>query len=261
MFRASPAVGRYRTTKTESAILLSANRCRRWALGFARHERLFRQRPVHGEDRPLVAGWYTSIMGFFDSRAADASDLDVTRLGVSGPWRPPEDVLPCTVPLQLLLAHTSEVAIAAVNFAVYPTGFDIELIVASRGDDLSELSSSTQLWRHRYSAATAPADEFLRLGIQLADGGIATNLDQFPSTDGASQYVGPVLLPNGGQGTMHRQSLHYWVWPLPPAGPITFVCEWPKYAVEETRCSTDATPLLIAAEKAFPLWRSSSRAL
>jgi hypothetical protein len=45
-----------------------------------------------------------------------------------------------------------------------------------------------------------------------------------------------------------------WVWPLPPAGPLAFVCEWPARQVGESRVELDARSVRQAAERAVTLW-------
>ena len=45
-----------------------------------------------------------------------------------------------------------------------------------------------------------------------------------------------------------------WLWPLPPAGPLTFVCAWPAEGIEEISAQIDAAPILEAASRAIELW-------
>jgi hypothetical protein len=34
----------------------------------------------------------------------------------------------------------------------------------------------------------------------------------------------PILRPRGGGGTSHYQHSRWWAWPLPPSGPLEFIC-------------------------------------
>jgi hypothetical protein len=52
----------------------------------------------------------------------------------------------------------------------------------------------------------------------------------------------------GGGGGYWRQT--HWVWPLPPAGPLVFVCEWPATGIPLTRNELDAQAILDAAARA-----------
>jgi hypothetical protein len=46
------------------------------------------------------------------------------------------------------------------------------------------------------------------------------------------------MIPDGGTGDAHRTEDRYLVQPLPPVGPLTFICEWPAFDIPETRVST-----------------------
>jgi hypothetical protein len=48
--------------------------------------------------------------------------------------------------------------------------------------------------------------------------------------------------------------MEHWVWPLPPAGPFAFVCEWPSRGIAESRAEIDAGLILEAAGRAVTLW-------
>ena len=52
----------------------------------------------------------------------------------------------------------------------------------------------------------------------------------------------------GGGGGSWRQS--QWVWPLPPPGAVTLVCEWPAMDIPLTRRELDAQTILDAAKRA-----------
>jgi hypothetical protein len=53
--------------------------------------------------------------------------------------------------------------------------------------------------------------------------------------------------------------MSYWVWPLPPPGPVTFVCEWPAHGIGESRADVDARLIREAAVRAVPLWPDDER--
>jgi hypothetical protein len=71
---------------------------------------------------------------------------------------------------------------------------------------------------------------------------------------GESEPTGPILQPRGGGGTTHSQFFRWWAWPLPPTGPLEFICQWPMYEIAETRASIDAQLILDAAQRSVRLW-------
>jgi hypothetical protein len=46
----------------------------------------------------------------------------------------------------------------------------------------------------------------------------------------------------------------YWLWPLPPSGPLRISVEWPALEVELASVEIDATMIRTAAGRARPLW-------
>lgn len=163
----------------------------------------------------------------------------------------PHGTLPGVVALDLVLARSDRVAICVTRLAAYPTGFEFDLVVISRseveGDELDPLLFGPH--RHRRRGTTSQDDEVLRLGVQFADGDKATNTGGFhPRGDGPP--VGPVLHSGGGGGGGGTWHQNEWVWPLPPPGPLAFVCEWPAGGIALTRHEIDADLIHEAAGRA-----------
>ena len=46
----------------------------------------------------------------------------------------------------------------------------------------------------------------------------------------------------------------YWLWPLPPAGPLRVVCQWLDQGIELTSHELETDVLRQAAERARPIW-------
>jgi hypothetical protein len=63
-----------------------------------------------------------------------------------------------------------------------------------------------------------------------------------------------MLMPGAASGSGRRHDSAYWVWPLPPPGQLTIVCQWPAYAIEESSTMIDAQVILDAAARASLLW-------
>jgi hypothetical protein len=46
----------------------------------------------------------------------------------------------------------------------------------------------------------------------------------------------------------------YWLWPLPPAGPLQLSCEWPTAGIALSSVEIDADAIRADAQQALPLW-------
>jgi hypothetical protein len=44
------------------------------------------------------------------------------------------------------------------------------------------------------------------------------------------------------------------VWPLPPAGPVAFACEWAAFDIPEAYTDTDGQLILDAARRSVQIW-------
>src|SRR5580704_5044941 len=63
-----------------------------------------------------------------------------------------------------------------------------------------------------------------------------------------------ILLPIGGGGSERQWDGDFWVHPLPPNGPVTFVASWLLYEVAETHAELDSSAIYDAAQRADILW-------
>jgi hypothetical protein len=65
--------------------------------------------------------------------------------------------------------------------------------------------------------------------------------------------------PTGGSpNTEDKKHQDYWIWPLPPPGAVTFVCEWPKLEIPETQATIEGEALREAAGRAERVWPAHS---
>jgi hypothetical protein len=84
--------------------------------------------------------------------------------------------------------------------------------------------------------------------VQFADGRKVTNLDRYPFVPEDLPPDQPVLVEAGVGGEGGRLGrgaiwdLELAVQPLPPPGPLAFVCAWPARGIPETRVEIDAYP-------------------
>jgi hypothetical protein len=91
---------------------------------------------------------------------------------------------------------------------------------------------------------------YFQISLQLADGQTVISYGR----RGDAEPPGPILQRRGGGGTSHFQQLRWWAWPLPPVGPLKYVCQWPTYGITETRVSIDAQLILDAARRSVRPW-------
>jgi hypothetical protein len=165
---------------------------------------------------------------------------------------PPENVLPASFPLALTLARTDDVAIAAQAGLAYPNGFAFRILLLRRKPLDAHRGDPFHLWHRARSGDVV--DEALRFGVQFSDGAKATLFDAHRWLGVDDKPAGPVLMQRGGSGGIRSWDFGFWVWPLPPDGPLAFVVEWPSEGVALTRAEIDAGIVRAASEQAEVLW-------
>jgi hypothetical protein len=204
-------------------------------------------------------------VSFFDRPASVAR----TKL-VQAVWhRQRTEVLPGVAPVALLLAQTDNTVVALTDVRGYPNGFVFLLrlrwgLVADQDDQppwpVPMLGSPDPLRGDPFP------DELLRFGVEFADGRRVTNMDGYPYVPEELPPDQPVLIEGGGLGSegggLGRGA--YWdldqaVQPLPPPGPLAFVCAWPGRGIPEARVEIDAGLILDAAAAAVPYFAARGR--
>jgi hypothetical protein len=173
------------------------------------------------------------------------------------PWMgPPIGAVPGIVALELPLARTDRFAVFVTRLAAYPEGFGFDLLALAAPDQDEDEMPDPMLFgparHHLHRRGGAMPDDLLRIGVQFSDGGKATNMGGFPhpSPDFDTPPPGPVMHCGGGGGGGRRWHQSEWVWPLPPPGPLVFVCQWPAAEIPLTRREIDAQVILDAAARA-----------
>lgn len=163
------------------------------------------------------------------------------------PWwhGPPLGMLPGTVAIDRIVAKTDDVAVCVTGFQAYSTGFFFDLVTISAYPGDRELDPLFfEAGRLAQVGETSPSK--LKFGVQFADGSKATNIAIAPTMS----PTGPVMHIGGGGGGGGRWRQETWISPLPPAGPLVLVCEWPAAGIALTTLEVDARLILEGAQRA-----------
>jgi hypothetical protein len=160
----------------------------------------------------------------------------------------PSGTLPGIVPVERVLARTDRVAVCVTVIAAYPTGFELELLAMITPDE----DFDPMLFHRQHLVGRGAVDELplemLRFGVRFADGSSATNIGGFHREP--RRPATPVLQHAGGSGGGDQWRQTYWIWPLPPPGRLTLVCEWPAMNIALTEVELDGQTIRDAAEHA-----------
>jgi hypothetical protein len=163
--------------------------------------------------------------------------------------RPPEAMVPGIVPVELLLARTDIRAILATALRAYPTGLHFVLTVRPRPGQPHQRRHHSDRDHHRFH------HHDLWLELRFADGHTASNDPRrCPRTFETQQPDPPFLYCHGGGGSERGWHSRYWLWGLPPPGPLAFVCAWRAGQLRASGVEIDARLVLEAAGRAAPVW-------
>lgn len=182
-------------------------------------------------------------MAFFDELPAPEPEPPRRRQ----PWDPPETEFPGVVPgSTLLLGRSEQAAVAITGILAYSGGFEIFLTgrIRRAGEGGAGQPPSARV------RPFDPPGRNLHFGMQLPGG--TKVIGQRRGHD--AEPAGPILRSFMVGGGPHTELARWWAWPLPPAGPLDFVCEWPVFGIAETRATIDAQLILDAADRSIQLW-------
>jgi len=163
---------------------------------------------------------------------------------VPRPWDPPETEFPALVPISTLqFDRSAQTAIAITGVWAYSSGFEFFVTRLIR-PDAPGFDDGPVPARPRDTLAERQS---LRISLQLADGSKVVS----GGAPGDAEPTGPILQSRGGGGSSHRVVLRWWAWPLPPSGPLEFIC---PLGTGETRVSVDAQLILDASRQSVRAW-------
>ena len=161
---------------------------------------------------------------------------------------PPPGVLPGLSTQRRVLFRTDEVHLTADRFAVYPDGIEFTLTLMFASPQHGHWHDP---WEPRHNHGGEIANDSLRFGVSFSDGSKWTNLDRRNLT---LEMEGPVVMQTSASGGSDKFETQFWIWPLPPEGPLTFVAEWPARGIAEQLVEIDATELRERSKEAEVVW-------
>jgi len=163
------------------------------------------------------------------------------------------------VPLRVIVVSQPRLVVALVDCVAYSNGFRVGLSIRSR-DEIDHRSFGFGPPMERESPGS------LRFGLRFANGRETTTSGHGPSPDVLAYYAawqegrqpevptGPVIGHTGGGGGGKRWDSEYWVWPLPPDGPMTISLKWPDGGVQLTSTEVDGSEIRGAGAQSKSLW-------
>jgi hypothetical protein len=171
---------------------------------------------------------------------------------------PPENEFPAVVGLTVLLGHTNDAAVGITEIEAYSTGFQFTLAVRLRQarPELVHGRLFMLVSSHVHPGIEIPLADRLLLGLEYPDGHRASTLQDIRMLGPNAMPDSPelVLVQHRGGGGEQSVDQTYWVSPLPPEGPVTFVLAWPAFGMPESRTVLDGAAIRAAAGRSQLLW-------
>ena len=173
----------------------------------------------------------------------------------------PQDELGVAVPLRLVLAAGPSFVVGLIDCVAFSNGFEFTITARTKRD----------IRPQEIGFGPPPpygpdlSERELKVGIRFADGreGFSSNhagpgfMAQWKlhAEGGAPNPAdGPLISPRSGGGGGKQYDFRYWVWPLPPDGTLTFICEWLALGLAPTAHDVDATAINRAGAVSPKLW-------
>ena len=189
-------------------------------------------------------------MSMFEDEVApiaprSGADWEQHRLHRSPQSGPPGDEIGMLAVSSFLLARTAEVVVAVRGITAYSDGLHLAVVVIfadhARSEDLAYSLQEFSRSPGRF-----------RVGVAFSDGRTATS-GQRDAPDIETAGRAQLKMLGSGQHELMWNG-EYWLWPLPPPGPLVVGCRWPDRGIPETLVQIDPEPLLSAAVRSRSVW-------
>lgn len=160
---------------------------------------------------------------------------------------PPGDEIGMLAVSGFVLARTAEVVVAVRGITAYSDGLHVA-VVALFADHARSEDVAYSLQEFSRSPGR------FRVGFAFSDRRTATS-GQRDAPDVEQAGTAQLKLLRSGQQDLLWTG-EYWLWPLPPPGPLVVGCRWPDRGIPETLVEIDPTPLLSAAARSRSVWEA-----
>ena len=173
----------------------------------------------------------------------------------------PSDEVGVLVPHAAVIARSKQALVALAGFHVYSKGVEILLMLRTLSEFvLDDPTGFRELMRRRIDPTNdSLPDTVFRFGVEFSDGRRATSLDRnWFGPDWQTKPPPSIHLGMTGGGGGAAFDWQFWLWPLPPPGVVTLVCEYPHVGIALTRSEIDTAPLLEAASQSIKLWTDAT---
>ncbi len=173
----------------------------------------------------------------------------------------PSDEIGVLVPHAAVIARSKQALVALAGFHVYSKGVEILLMLRTLSEFvLDDPTGTRELMRRRIDPTSdSLPDAVFRFGLEFSDGRKATSLDShWWDPDWQTKPPPSIHLGMTGGGGGAAFNWQVWLWPLPPMGVLTVVCEYPQAGIALTRYEVEAAPILEAASQSIKLWEDTT---
>lgn len=171
---------------------------------------------------------------------------------------PVRGAIPGVVAIETILARTDAVGVSVASALVYPNGLEFEVVVVAE-DEWTKLDPFFS--RPDEDEEGVIPSSLLRIGVEYADGRKAMNTRErwasWLDDEGDNPAPpDPILLGGRGGGGGGHWAYRFWLWPLPPPGPMCLVCEWPDADIPLTRREVDGKSIIDAGTRVQTIFKS-----
>ena len=172
---------------------------------------------------------------------------------------PPDDEVGVAVGARMVLASQPRLFIAVTDCVAYSNGFTFGLAVRSKDEIPPEKMGFGAHREHGDDAG-------FQVTIRFSDGRDSRGDGPGPNRAVMDYYrewsegkdppepVGPVIGQQGGGGGGHRWDFDYFIWPLPPDGPVAITCRWPGRGLQTASKELNGTAIRAAGLKSKSVW-------